>query len=74
MVERCVCCDLPVECCGKAIEEKALKAAANERSQMLVQGWSTSKYSGSCGECGRSFPPGELIRRTSTGWKAECCA
>lgn len=81
MGKRCVCCDLPVESCGRAIEAKQREDAAAERRALTDRGWFAASWPGTCVECGTWFGHGTLIHEiVNTGllgqrqWVAECCA
>lgn len=70
--DRCDCCDLPVESCGKAIEKKRLKDAADEKTRLLtLPGFFEARYPGVCGHCGEHFDAGTPIRNYQYGWV--CC-
>ena len=63
---RCVCCDLPVESCGKAVEDRQRAAAAAERDRLLaLPGVFAAMFPGSCTGCGERFGAGEPIKRWS---------
>lgn len=75
-VERCECCGLLVESCGKAAEAKQ-KAEARARRVALLRrpGWFQSSFPGSCARCSEWFEVGTPIRRDKVkGWLAECCS
>lgn len=77
MGSRCVCCDLPVESCGKSLELERARTDANVRSQRLEEaGVVPARYNGSCNGCGEWFPKGTPIRADpgeDGKWIAECC-
>ena len=63
MAERCTCCDLPVESCGRAAEKRQQRAEQEARAELLVtRGWFPARYPGSCAGCGSYFRVGEPIR------------
>lgn len=76
-MSRCVCCDLPVESCGREIEKERRRTDANERSRVLKEpGAIPAKYNGRCNGCGEWFPKGTPIRADSNEdgkWIAQCC-
>ena len=80
-VTRCRCCDLPVESCGKAAEER-IRAEEHARLVRLLRTppWLPAKFAGTCAICSESFPAGYPIRahleRKWVGrrWVGACCA
>lgn len=78
MAKRCDCCDLPVESCGKAAEQRARQEDANARSQALAQpGWFQAQWPGQCGVCGVWFKAGDPITRMDlmeNRYKSYCCS
>lgn len=69
---RCICCDLPPSSCGKAIEAKQRREAAETRAARLATpGWHGALYAGFCLRCGDRFGVGEPIRQYAQGWA--CC-
>ncbi len=75
-VTRCVCCDLPVESCGKATETRQRAQAARDRARLLGRdGWVAANYPGVCSRCGERFTAGTPIHRDlvdgTPGWR--CC-
>lgn len=70
---RCGCCDLPVESCGRVIEEARRAEAATERSRLLaLSGWFAAEFESKCARCGEWFQPGTPIHRVAAiGWA--CC-
>lgn len=69
---RCVCCDLPLSQCGKALEERQRNEEAARRARLLeVPGWVAALYAGMCLRCGDRFPAGTPIRSFAQGWS--CC-
>lgn len=72
--ERCVCCDLPVVSCGKAVEARQAATVRYERERTLARtGWMPAQYPGVCASCGERFDVGEPIARHGSGWRAGCC-
>lgn len=64
--DRCDCCDLPVESCGKAAEQLARRQQLLDRQAALRKpGATVAQYPGVCGECGESFDKGEPIAARS---------
>lgn len=54
MPERCDCCDLLPESCGKAIEQRR-RAEQLEAIKNLPPGWFAAKFPGTCTNCGEDF-------------------
>lgn len=74
MADRCDCCDLPVESCGKAAEQRQRAEAQRERTMLLARtSWFEASYPGTCSSCGERFPAGEPITKHGGGYKASCC-
>lgn len=72
--DRCVCCDLPVDQCGKAIEEKRRAEEKAERDRALaLPGVVAASYPGTCPTCSTRYSVGEPIRRTDDGWSGVLC-
>lgn len=74
MAERCECCDLPVDQCGRAADE----AQRRERKALYQQALATpgvipSKYGGVCPGCGTRYVEGAPIRRGPDGWHGIMC-
>lgn len=62
MTERCDCCELPVESCGKAAEARARKEARIARTRLLSRpGARAAMFRGSCGVCGEWYDAGAPI-------------
>lgn len=76
MTQRCECCDLPIESCGKAAEDKQRREQQQERRRLLAHpAWFAALYPGVCERCGERFEPGTPIRMVAhSGWRAQCCA
>ncbi len=71
---RCDCCDLPVESCGRAAEQRHRREAAAERQRALsLPGYFPALYPGMCDDCGERFGPGDLIRRAPSGYYVDGC-
>lgn len=65
---RCVCCDLPMSMCGKAVEQRQRAEAAKERPPHGAT--TTAKYDGRC-PGGHPIAVGDPLRfDTEHGW---CC-
>jgi hypothetical protein len=75
MGARCDCCDLPVESCGRAVEQRLRKEDANARSEALsAYGWFRAQYAGQCAGCGEHFAVGDPISYVADGkYKSYCC-
>lgn len=76
MTGRCICCDLPVESCGKAIEVKETALGREIRQAVAhTPGWSVAKYGGACERCREWYVVGEFITydKNALGWSATCC-
>lgn len=77
MVVRCDCCDLPVESCGKAVEQRLRNQDANERLRALdVPGAARAVFPGLCCRCQEPIKIGDPIRWDTThhdGWLRYCC-
>lgn len=71
---RCDCCDLPVESCGKAVEQRQRIERRAHVEEMNRKGWIPSRYGGVCIECGHGYKVGGLIKGSIAGYKGECCA
>ena len=72
MTQRCDCCDLPIESCGKAIENRRRAEAFLDRTRLLAKpGWFAAGYAGTCSDCGEHFDEGQPIHRARDGWS--CC-
>lgn len=76
MAQRCDCCDLPIESCGKAAEDRQRKEDANARSRAMgLPGWWRAKWPGTCAGCGSGFAAGDPITVAhNDGYLAYCCA
>lgn len=78
MAKRCVCCDLPVETCGKAAEARIREQERRERAALERLGWFEARYPGRCAGCGEHFPAGDLVAKgvdaVDGGWVAQCCS
>ena len=77
MADRCDCCDLPVESCGKAAEKRERAAALAERERLLAAGALTARYAGLCSRCSDRIREGDPIKPDPDregGWLGECCA
>lgn len=75
---RCECCDLPIESCGKEIEQHQIAEHAAANAELMTRGWFPAKYPGECAACGSPFDTNDMIRlHTTTGahrcYIAECC-
>lgn len=72
---RCDCCDLPVESCGKAVEDRARKEDANARSRALATpGWWQARWPGVCASCRSGFAEGDPITVAhNEGYISYCC-
>ena len=80
MTARCDCCDLPVEFCGKAAEDRQRREARAAQAELLATpGWFPARYPGTCAGCGSYFRAGEPIRVNRGGrwteprYVAGCC-
>lgn len=73
---RCLCCDLPIESCGKQAEVRQRAERAASRAVLIQHGWFEAQYPGKCATCSTWFAAGDLIRRdpTQLSWQGECCA
>jgi len=74
--ERCKCCDLLVEFCGKAAARKQHAIELAQRQKLLeLPGWFAAEWRGMCYVCQEWFPVGTLITRHGEfGWRAQCCS
>lgn len=75
---RRVCCDLPVESCGKAAELLVRREAMLERQRLAqIRGAMPAQYAGTCGACGAWFAVGDIIGPPPSGaligWAGPCC-
>lgn len=70
----CVCCDLPMASCGRAVEARQAAERRARREEFLRAGAFPAQYAGVCDGCDDRFGSGALIRPTTRGWRAECCA
>jgi hypothetical protein len=76
MADRCICCDLPIESCGKAVEDHEEALEREVRASILATpGWRVARYSGTCMACRQyDFAAGEPITQVvNVGWAAGCC-
>jgi hypothetical protein len=75
MAERCVCCDLPVESCGKRLEDQEVALEREVRAAMLATPrWIAAKWGGTCQRCNSyDYSRGEPITFDGDGWAAGCC-
>jgi len=74
--ERCVCCELPVESCGKRVEQLRRREAMLERQrQAALPGAFPAAFPGWCARCGEPFGKGTVLRRAGgvDGYVAGCC-
>lgn len=67
-MDRCECCDLPVESCGKAAEQRQRAEQRRVSADRLV-----AVFAGLCADCGERIRPGDTIERSGDGWRGECC-
>lgn len=67
---RCDCCDLPVESCGKAIEDRQRAEAHAERERLLtLPGVIAADLAGRCARCHGRVEVGDPIRHErGQGW------
>lgn len=74
---RCDCCDLPVESCGKALEQRQRDEAMRERKRLMSQpGARPAGFFGRCGRCDEQYGIGAIIAPPdpgTTGWLGPCC-
>lgn len=69
---RCDCCDLPVESCGKAAEQRQRAEAAQDRPPhgKTVE----ARYTSRCAYCGEPMRMGSLITYDQEhGWCCDPC-
>lgn len=72
---RCDCCDLPVESCGRAAEQRQRAEQRSELERLRARGYFAATFHGVCEGCGEHYSAGTLIVRTHPyGYRAECCA
>lgn len=73
-VERCPCCDLPVESCGRAVAQQRDREARAQRERALnTYGTIPARFPGKCPGCGEWIDVGDPIRRTTDGWVGVLC-
>lgn len=80
--QRCDCCDLLLDSCGKAAQQRQQAQHRRELAALRARlyatpGWFPARWPGVCCHCGDDFPPDTLIRADDVGrrhWVAECCA
>jgi hypothetical protein len=74
-VQRCTCCDLPLESCGIEVERRQRQAAQVERARLLaIPGAFPARYDGPC-VCGEWFKAGDpIVRGPDAGsWRCLMC-
>lgn len=73
---RCVCCDLPIESCGREAVRRMEAEAKITRAGLLGQkGWITAQFASRCAWCGEAIKPGDPIKSDDNdGWRGGCCA
>jgi hypothetical protein len=72
--QRCECCDLLIESCGKAAEQRQRAQDKAQKEILRRIGFFPALYDGTCEYCGYWFKRGSLIRKGDFGWRGECCA
>jgi len=74
--DRCDCCDLLVEFCGKAAAQKQRATELAQLEELLQRpGWFPAEWRVMCSVCREWSPPGTPITRHGEfGWRAECCS
>lgn len=76
--ERCDCCDLAVESCGRAVERRQRQEDAETHLDALSRrGVVVAEFDGQCVGCDEYYSAGTPIRRAETvkGWaNALCCS
>lgn len=71
---RCDCCDLPVESCGRAAEQRQRANQRAERARLLaLPGALPAAYPGKCADCGERFDASDPISRSDDGWRCLVC-
>ena len=71
---RCECCDLPVESCGKAAEQRARRDdAAVLTTAFAAPHVVAAQYPGRCADCGEWFPADTPIYAGEGGWTNPVC-
>ena len=67
-VDRCVCCDLPLSSCGKALEQARRREEFARRQRALAEpGTFEARFPGVCA-CGERFDAGTPLRHHGDGW------
>ncbi len=75
--ERCERTELPVSMCAHCRPTPSIdEEIAQHRARLLAsrRGWFVAQYAGRCAGCGEPYPPDTAIRRTTSGYIAECCS
>ena len=74
--DRCKCCDLLVEFCGKAAADRQRATGLAQRQELLERpGWFAAQWRVMCSVCQEWSPPGTPITRHGEfGWRAGCCS
>lgn len=68
MGERCDCCDLPIETCGKVLEQaQAAEHRARVQRALAEPGAVAAAFPGTC-PCGERYPKGTPIKASPDGW------
>ena len=71
---RCVCCDLPVESCGKAVEARQRNEDRAERVRLVkTPGAFFAQWPSRCVGCGDLFSAGDPIVRDGIGYRSLIC-
>ena len=74
MSDRCTCCDLPVEACGRAASERERKERKALRQQALrLPGVVEARFPGRCPGCGTKYLQGAPIMHSEDGWRGVLC-
>lgn len=74
MAERCECCDLPADQCGRAAELRERR----ERKALYQQALATpgvipARFPGTCPGCHTPYLQGAPIRKGPEGWHGVLC-
>lgn len=80
-VQRCDCCDLLNESCGRAAEQRLRHEERRSNDELMATpGWFPARYPGTCARCGEYFAAGSPIRSnrgakwTEPSYVGACCA
>lgn len=73
--DRCTCCDLPAESCGKAIVERKRRELAAQIERALDEPgvYAAKHLTRSCPGCRSVIPKGHPIRKGPDGWIGVLC-